>query len=108
MPQLIGVLRRCRLPELMIELMYLIYRYLFVLLGLQQQMTQAATVRLGYVNLRRSLSTAGRVSGGVLAASFRRSGACLDAMESRGYNGKLTFLSHTPKLRLRHALAAVA
>lgn len=108
MPQLIEVLRRCHLPELMIELMYLIYRYLFVLLEVQRQMTVAAMVRLGYVNLRRSLATAGMISGGVLASSFRRSSAYLDAMEARGYHGKLAFLSHTPRLRTRHVLAAAA
>ncbi|MGM9659491.1 MAG: cobalt ECF transporter T component CbiQ [Faecousia sp.] len=108
MPQLIEVLRRCRVPELVIELMYLIYRYLFVLLEVQQQMTVAATARLGYANVRRSVSTAGRVSGSLLASSFRRSSLCFDAMESRGYDGKLAFLSHMPRLCRAHFLAAAA
>ncbi|MDD6188326.1 MAG: cobalt ECF transporter T component CbiQ [Clostridiales bacterium] len=106
MPQIIEVLRKCHLPELIIELMYLIYRYLFVLLEVQRQMTIAAMTRLGYVNWRRSLSTAGKISGGLLASSFRRSSVCYDAMEARGYSGKLAFLSHSPELCLRHALAA--
>ena len=108
MPQLIEVLRRCRVPELVIELMYLIYRYLFVLLEVQQQMTVAATARLGYANVRRSVSTAGRVSGSLLASSFRRSSLCFDAMESRGYDGKLAFLSHMPRLCRAHFLVAAA
>ena len=106
MPQLIEVLRKCRLPELMIELMYLIYRYLFVLLEVQRQMTVAASARLGYDGWRRSLTTAGWISGGLLASSFRRSSACYDAMEARGYEGRLAFLCRTPKLRLCHVLAA--
>lgn len=108
MPQLIEVLRRCHLPELVIELMYLIYRYLFVLLDVQQQMTIAATARLGYTGLRRSISTAGHVSGALLATSFRRSSRCFDAMESRGYDGRLAFLSHTPPLRAAHLAVAAA
>ena len=108
MPQIIEVLRRCHVPELVIELMYLIYRYLFVLLEVQRQLTVAATARLGYVGLRRSVSTAGRVSGTLLASSFRRSRVCFDAMESRGYDGKLAFLSHAPRLRPTHLLAAAA
>ena len=106
MPQLIEVLRRCHVPELIIELMYLIYRYLFVLLEVQQQMTVAATARLGYTGLCRSVSTAGRVSGSLLASSFRRSSLCFDAMESRGYDGRLAFLSHTPRFRWSHFAAA--
>ena len=108
MPQIIEVLRRCHVPELVIELMYLIYRYLFVLLEVQRQMTVAASARLGYDGWRRSLTTAGKISGGLLASSFRRSSACYDAMEARGYEGRLAFLSRTPKLRWSHALAAAA
>ena len=108
MPQLIEVLRSFHVPDLVIELMYLIYRYLFVLLEVHRQLTVAATARLGYVGFRRSISTAGRVSGTLLASSFRRSRACFDAMESRGYDGKLAFLSHTPRLRWAHLLASAA
>lgn len=105
-PQLIEVLRKCHLPELMIEMMYLIYRYLFVLLDIQQKMTTAATTRLGYRGVRRSVHTAGLIGGGLLSSSFRRSSACFDAMEARCYTGKLAFLSHAPKLRPLHGLAA--
>ena len=108
MPQLIEVLRRCHVPELIIELMYLIYRYLFVLLDVQQKLTTAASARLGYAGVRRSISTAGRVSGALLAASFRRSNRCFDAMESRGYDGRLAFLSYAPRLQIKHLLAACA
>ena len=88
--------------------MYLIYRYLFVLLDVQQKLTTAASTRMGYAGFRRSVSTAGRVSGALLASSFRRSRACFDAMESRGYDGRLAFLSHAPRLQIKHLLAACA
>lgn len=108
MPQIMEVLRRCHVPELVMELMYLIYRYLFVLLDVQQKLTISASSRLGYSSLRRSVSTAGHISGTLLAASFRRSNQCFDAMESRGYDGKLRFLSHMPPMRRGHLLAAGA
>lgn len=106
MAQLIEIMRRCHVPEVMIELMYLIYRYLFVLLEVQRQLTTAASARLGYDGWRRSVTTAGRVGGTLLASSFRRSSACYDAMEARGYTGRLSFLCHMPPLRGRHVLAA--
>lgn len=108
MPQIIEVLRRCHVPELLIELMYLIYRYLFLLLDVQQKLTISASSRLGYSTVRRGFSTAGRISGALLASSFRRSSQCYDAMESRGYDGKLTFLFHMPPLRWGHLAAATA
>lgn len=107
-PQLIDVFRRCHVPELVIELMYLIYRYLFLLLDVQQKLTIAASARLGYSGLKRSATTAGRISGTLLASSFRRSSQCYDAMESRCYDGKLRFLSHMPPVQTVHALAASA
>ena len=108
MPQLIEILRRWKLPELVIELMYLIYRYLFVLLSCQRRMTIAATVRLGYHGLGRSVTTAGKIGGNLLAASFRRSRACYDAMEARCYDGRLAFLATVPPVRGKHLLAMVA
>ena len=108
MPQVIEVLRRCHVPELIIELMYLIYRYLFMLLQVQQQMTVAASARLGYHGWRRSVTTAGKISGALLAASFRRSSLCYDAMEARGYDGTLRFLTRMPPLRKKHVLGAAA
>ena len=106
MPQLIEVLRRWHLPDVVIELMYLIYRYLFVLLTVQRQMTISATARLGYRGLRCSVATAGKVSGNLLAASFRRSRAYFDAMEARCYDGRLAFLATVPPLKRRHVLTA--
>ena len=88
--------------------MYLIYRYLFVLLDVQQKLTAAASARLGYAGTRRSVSTAGRVCGALLASSFRRSSLCYDAMEARDYNGRIAFLSRMPQLRWKHLLWASA
>lgn len=107
MPQLIDVLHKCHLPEMMIELMYLIYRYLFVLLDVQKKMTISASARLGYEGVKTSIRTAGLISGGVLGSSFRRCGANLDAMEARCYDGKLAFLTHIPRFQLKHGLAAL-
>lgn len=105
--QLIYVLHKFHIPKLIIELMYLIYRYLFVLLNVQQKMTASACSRLGYNGIKHSLHSSALISGGVLASSFRRCSANLDSMESRCYEGELVFLTHTPKLLPRHILFTV-
>lgn len=92
MPEILSVLRRAHVPQVMTELAVLIYRYLFVLLSLQQSMKDAAASRLGYGGFARSVRTTGAVYGNLLAASFRRAGACFDAMESRCYDGEIRFL----------------
>ena len=64
-------------------------------------------MRLGYHGLGRSVTTAGKIGGNLLAASFRRSRACYDAMEARCYDGRLSFLATVPPLKKRHLLAAL-
>lgn len=98
LPELLGVCRRVHIPEVMIELAVLIYRYIFILFSTFRDMKDAAASRLGYRGLKRSLYTTGLVYGGLLANSFRRAGICFDAMESRCYAGRIAFL--TPKKKV--------
>lgn len=98
LPELLAVLRRAHVPTIVVELAVLIYRYIFILLATFRDMKDSAASRLGYVGLKRSLRTTGLVYGGLLANSFRRAGACFDAMESRCYTGQIAFL--TPKKKV--------
>ena len=108
MQELLEVLRRLRLPRIVIELMYLIYRYIFLLLDAQNRMTVAARSRLGYAGRRGAWYTFTHISGSVLAGAFRRSGACFDAMEARCYDGTLRFLTRQAPVRRRHVLLCCA
>ena len=108
MQEIIQMLNSLRLPKLVIELMYLIYRYIFLLLDVQNRMAIAARSRLGYSSRRSSWYTFTHISGNLLATSFRRSSACFDAMEARGYTGTLRFLVRRPAARLLHAAVCAA
>lgn len=104
--ELIAVLRRAHVPAVVVELMYLIYRYVFILLEMHRAMKDAAESRLGYTGLDTSLRTTGAVYGGLLARSFRKAGACFDAMESRCYDGEIRFLETPKPITALHGLAA--
>lgn len=104
--ELIAVLRRAHVPAVMVELMYLIYRYIFILLEMHRSMKDAAESRLGYTGLRVSLRTTGSVYANLLARSFRRAGACFDAMESRCYDGEIRFLETGKPVTVLHGAAA--
>lgn len=106
--EIIAVLRRARLPSVVVELMYLIYRYIFVLLDMYRTMRDAAESRLGFVGLRRSLRTTGMIYGNLLARSFRRASSCFEAMESRCYDGELGFLERKKPIRMQHGMFAGA
>lgn len=105
---IIGALRRTRVPAVMIELMYLIYRYIFVLLETQTNMQNAAASRLGYNGVRTSVSTALNTSMNLLFLSFRRSSDCFAAMESRCYDGEIRFLEKKPGTRPGEILSALS
>lgn len=103
-PEILTVLRRAHVPQVMTELAVLIYRYLFVLLSAYRDMRAGAASRLGYDGFARSLRTTGAVYGNLLGAGFRRAGACFDAMESRCYDGEIRFLEREKPVTLPAAL----
>lgn len=92
MHEIIKVLRKWKLPEIMIELMFLIYRFIFVLLEVYYNMKTAAKTRLGYVNLRRSYQSFFGICTNLFVIAFQKASKNFDAMEARGYDGNLRFL----------------
>ncbi len=88
----IDALRRLRTPALLIDLMTLIYRFLFTLLDSLTRIHTAQESRLGYVNLSRGMSSAGVLAGQLFVDACHRSRRLQIALESRGYSGELKVL----------------
>lgn len=97
--ELVDVLRRAHLPPLLCELMYLIYRFVFVLLDMYGCMRQAAGARLGWQDFRTSCRSFGGTAGNLLVLALRRSRVYADAMAARGYDGDLRFLEEEKPVR---------
>lgn len=97
--ELVDVLRRTHLPPLLCELMYLIYRFVFVLLDMYGRMRQAAGARLGWQDFRTSCRSFGGIAGNLFVLSLRRSRVYADAMTARGYDGDLRFLEEEKPVR---------
>jgi cobalt/nickel transport system permease protein len=89
---LIDALRRLRTPALLIDLMTLIYRFIFTLLESLTTMRTAQESRLGYVNFRRGMSSAGILAGQLFVDACHRSRRLQVALESRGFYGDLRVL----------------
>ncbi|MGM9613649.1 MAG: cobalt ECF transporter T component CbiQ [Butyricicoccus sp.] len=90
--EIVSVLRRAHMPKLIIELMYLIYRFIFILLDVYGRMREAAESRLGYRDFRTSCKSFGGTVGNMLVLSMRKAGTYYDAMLSRCYQGEMQFL----------------
>lgn len=104
--EMIGVLKKIHVPRLIIELMYLIYRFIFVLYDTHGQMRRAAQSRGGMCGFKTSCRTFGYVAGNLLVFAMGRSGAYYDALLSRCYDGELCFLEEEKEIRRWQAAAA--
>lgn len=100
-PDILEVLRKLHCPELMIELMLLIYRFIFVLIETAHAITTSQNSRLGNINYRTSLKSFGNMVSVLFVRAVKRSNALYDSMESRCYDGRIHVLSehHPPKFR---------
>lgn len=89
---IIYVMEKLRCPCLIIELMLLIYRFVFLLWQIAGELQKAADSRMGTVNLRTSIRTSGQMFATLFIRALKRSSAIYDAMESRGYDGTIRVL----------------
>ena len=104
--EIVGVLRRAHAPKLMIELMYLIYRFIFILLDVYGRMREATESRLGYRDFRTSCRSFGGTAGNMLVLSMRKAGTYYDAMLSRCYDGEMRFLEPEKPVCIRQCVLA--
>jgi cobalt/nickel transport system permease protein len=96
--EVIGVLKRIRLPQIMIEFMYLLYRFIFILLQSFSNMNTSAGARLGYCGFKHSYHTFFGICTNLLVVAFKKASASFDAMEARCYEGTLLFLEQEKRV----------
>ncbi len=96
--EIISVLRKAHVPKLIIELMNLIYRYIFILLDVYAKMKNSADSRQGYCDFKTSCYTFGSVASNMLVVSLKKANAYYSAMEARCYDGDLLFLEEDKKV----------
>ena len=106
MADIIGALRRARCPAVLVDLMYLIYRYVFILLSLHHEMRNAAKSRLGFRDYRSSMRATGNIYANLLARSYQFAGRNFDAMESRCYDTGIRFLDRKAGIAFVHILVS--
>ena len=97
--ELIVVLRKAHIPKVIIELMNMIYRYIFIMLDTHSRMKNSAEARLGYVDFKTSCYSFGQVASNLLIVSLKRGTDYYNALESRCYNGDLQFLEEEKPIR---------
>ncbi len=89
---LIALLRRLRLPEILLELMVLCYRMLFVFSESVRNTRTAQAARLGYATPQVALRSLGSLAANLTVQIWQRAHALHVAALSRNNDGPLRFL----------------
>lgn len=106
MIDMIAVLRHYRCPWIVIELMMLMYRYIFVLLDMASAMITAQNCRLGNRTIKARINGMGMLLSVLLVKALDKSRKLFDAMESRCYDGEIQVLNESIPAQPREKVAA--
>lgn len=90
--EIISVLRKLHIPKIIIELMNMIYRFIFIIMDVQCKMKNSVQSRLGYIDFKTACYSFGSTAGNLLIVSLKKANSYYDAMESRCYDGEMLFL----------------
>ncbi|NMM63553.1 cobalt ECF transporter T component CbiQ [Clostridium sp. P21] len=106
--EIIYVLRKAHVPKLIIELMNMIYRYIFILMDVYTKMKNSAESRQGYCDFKTSCYTFGSIASNMMVTSLKKASSYYDAMEARCYDGDLIFYEEDKKVETIQIVTAVA
>jgi cobalt/nickel transport system permease protein len=107
MTDLFVVMRKCRVPDFVIDLAMIIYRTIFFLLDQVQQIYRAQVMRLGYSGWRESIHTFAMMCGAAFITSWDAGDDLVRAMDARCYDGKFALLGENRPVELRPLAALV-
>ena len=105
--EIIAVLRKAHVPKLIIELMNMLYRYIFIMIDTHSRMKNSAESRLGYCDFKTSCYSFGQVASNLLVVSLKRGNNYYNALEARCYNGDLQFLEEEKQVKAGQVVMAV-
>lgn len=104
MTDILSVLRKMHCPALLLELMLLIYRYIFVLLDVAYYISTSQNARLGHKDLRTSIKSFGGMVQALFIRAMKRSRNLYDAMEARCYSGEIKVLEENHDVSKRNII----
>ncbi len=108
MTEIIALLRRLGVPQLLLELMVLAYRQLATVLHIAREMTVAQQSRLGYATAGNSFRALAVLGANLYLRTHQRSRQLHLALVARGYEEELCWLERKPALPAGQLVLAVA
>lgn len=100
--EILTVLRKFKAPKLFVELMGLVYRFIFVLLDTANMIFISQNSRLGYSKISTGYNSLGKLVTSLFISSYKRSQDIYTAMESRCYDGEINLIEDNFKISYRN------
>jgi cobalt/nickel transport system permease protein len=97
MIDMIYVLKLLKVPSLIIEMMLLIYRFIFVFVETAFHIYTAQSSRWGYSGFKRSVYSFGMLFANLWGKVYFKTRFLMESLLSRGYEGEIRVLYATPK-----------
>ena len=107
MIEIFSILKSLRLPDVLLELSMLIYRYIFVLMDQAIMINRAQTMRLGHANRRSSFNSFSMLSGVLFLRAWEQGERLMVAMDSRCYDGRVNVFERRTPVMPQGALIVV-
>lgn len=95
MTEIFDLLRRLRVPTVLIDLAMLTYRFIFILIEEAGQIYRSQVMRLGYGKFRESVRSFGMLAGALFIRTWESGEALVLAMDARCYDGRLAIPGET-------------
>ncbi len=92
MTNILLALKKFKVPVLFIELMSLVYYFIFILLNTSANIIISQNSRLGYLNTKTSMKSITLLCSNLFVKSYKRSFDTFTALEARGYTGYLNVI----------------
>jgi cobalt/nickel transport system permease protein len=97
MTSILLLLRKARVPQVLVETSLLIYRYIFVFIEVMETMRKAQELRLGYSSIMKRLRSTSLLIANLFIRTLEQGERTFTAMSARGYDGTIRVLDDLPK-----------
>jgi cobalt/nickel transport system permease protein len=98
------LLRRLRIPAVIVDIMFVVYRLLFIFTERLASMLTAHDARLGYASMRNTFRSSGLIGANLLVLALKRARSMDMGMAARGFGTELPLLP--PECRASRAVLA--
>lgn len=108
MTDLFNGMKRIGMPIELIDLMMIIYRYIFIIYAQAVEIWQAQVMRLGYSHVREAVRSFSMLCGMLFLSSWTAGEDLVRAMDSRCYNGVFPSLDNAEPVQMKSLIPVIA